>query len=350
MSIEVPAKFLVGSMKGKGEIDLVEVDTPEPGYGQALIKLEATAICTWEQRSFSGQQENKFPFVGGHEIIGTIVKFGPEYRGTLKVGDRVAIGASGCGACYYCVRGQDRACKFHYDGSVDYGDAGWGPGGFAQYKVHPDDGLFLVGDAPAKYAALAEPLSCAIHSTKLAGVVLGSEVVVIGAGVMGLFNLVAAKARGARVIVSEVDAGRLAKAKELGADEIIDASKEDPIAKVFELTDGRGADVVIAAIGHPKANEQGYAMLSEKGTFVLFASAHPEGPLTLSPNKIHNHEHRVIGSLSSDKVDFMNAAWLIRHGNVNLEPFVQAVYPLEDVKGALEEAIGVGTYRVVVEM
>src|SRR5690606_35416610 len=157
-------------------------------------------------------------------------------------------------------------------------------------------------------------------------------------------------ARGARVIVSEMDAVRLEKAKLLGADVVIDASKEDPIARVFELTDGRGADVVIAAIGHPKANEQGYAMLAELGTFVLFASAHPEVDMTIRPNKMHNYEYRVIGSLSSDKVDFMNAAWLFRHGNVNLEPFVQAVYPLEDVKGALEEAIGVGTYRVVVEM
>jgi len=340
--------FTIGAMLGPGEIELRSVPVPAPGAGEALIRIEATAICTWEQRSFSGQQANKFPFVGGHEIVGSIVEFGPGYFGPLKPGDRVATGSSACGACHWCLTGQDRGCKEHYAGSVSYGDA-WGPGGFAQMKIHRADGLFYVGEAAAETAALVEPLSCALHSTRLADVGLGDDVVVIGAGVMGLLNVIASKKRGARVIVSEVDARRLDKAREIGADHVIDASATDPVARVKELTDGRGATVVIAAIGHPKANEQGMAMLAVRGTFVLFASAHPQEPLELLPNQVHNDEHRVIGVVSSEKQDFYSAAQLIRLNQVDLSPLLESTYELDNLKDALDEAILPGKYRVIVK-
>lgn len=345
---QVATTFLAGAMTGPGEIELVTVPVREPDYGEALIRIEATAICTWEQRSFSGVQSNRFPFIGGHEIVGVIAALGPGYRGPLEVGDRVALGGSACGSCHWCQTGQDRACPQHYSGAVAY-EQGWGPGGFAEYKIHPSDGLAPVGDAPAEIACLTEPLSCAVHASRLAGIGLGSEVVVIGAGVMGLMNVIAAKRRGARVIVSEVDADRLALARRIGADEIVDASRVDPIERVQELTGGRGADVAIAAIGHRSANEQGIAMLAQRGALVLFASAHPETPLELSPNMLHGNERRVIGSVSSEKQDFAAAAWLICHGQVDLSPLVQSRYPLSRLREALEEAILPGTYRIVVE-
>ncbi|HEY6013903.1 MAG TPA: zinc-binding dehydrogenase, partial [Candidatus Limnocylindrales bacterium] len=210
--------------------------------------------------------------------------------------------------------------------------------------------VYRVGDAEYGVAALTEPLSCAIHATRLLDLYVGQDVVVLGAGVMGLMNVIAAKQHGARVIVSEIDPGRLAMAKRMGATELIDATQVDPVARVKELTEGRGAEAVIAAIGHEKANEQGMAMLSDRGRFVLFAAAHPEPAFTLMPNEMHNRETGVFGVISGEKQDFYAATRLIRYGLVDLSPLIDVTYPLEEIGAALEQAIKPGTYRVVVEL
>ena len=339
----------VGVMAGVHDIKVEDIATPVPGPGEVLVRLRATAICTWEQRSFSGAQANKFPFVGGHEMAGEIATIGPGTVTDLQIGERVSIGSASCGRCHWCKTGQDRACKQHYGVVSKYGEA-WGPGGFAQYKIQTADGVYRVGDAPFETAALAEPLSCAMHASRLLNLRVGQDVVVIGAGVMGLMNVVAARQHGCRVIVSEVDPGRLAMAARLGATELIDASKTDPVARVKELTEGRGAEAVIAAIGHEKANEQGMAMLSDRGRFVLFAAAHPEPAFTFAPNEMHNRETGVFGVISGDKEDFYAATRLIRYGLVDLSPLIDIRYPLEEIGAALEHAIKPGTYRVIVEM
>jgi L-iditol 2-dehydrogenase len=339
----------VGVMAGVRDISLLDVAVPEPGPGEVLVRLRATAICTWEQRTYSGAQHNTFPFVGGHEIAGEVAAIGASTSTDLAIGERVALGPSSCGRCHWCLTGQDRACKSHYAGAVKYG-AAWGPGGFAQYKAHPADGVYRVGDTPFETAALAEPLSCALHANRLLGHRVGGDVVVLGAGVMGLMNVIAASQYGCRVIVSEVDPVRLQMAGRLGADELIDATRVDPVARVRELTEGRGAEAVIAAIGHQKANEQGLAMLSDRGRYVLFAAAHPEPEFTFAPNEMHNRETGVFGVVSKEKQDFYAATRLIRYGLVDLSPLIDIRFPLEELAAALEQAIKPGTYRVIVEM
>jgi L-iditol 2-dehydrogenase len=344
----IPKEFSVGVMTGVGNVEVRTVEMPPLRAGEALVRLEACAICTWEQRSYSGAQSNRFPFVGGHEMVGTVVAFGDGYKGPLKPGARVSCGSASCGSCEYCYTGRDNLCPAHYSGAVKYGEA-WGPGGFAEYKVHPADALYNIGDAPAEVAALTEPLSCALHAARLSGAQLGFTTVVLGAGVMGLMNVIAQKAFGSRVIVSEIDPGRLDMARRLGAHHLVDARDQDPVEAVMALTDGHGADIVVTAFGSGKANEQGMAMLAKRGTLVLFASAHPETPLEIGPNKLHNEEKRVIGVVSSEKLDFYRAANLIRHGMVDLSPLVQNTYPLSEVGAALDEAVQAGTYRIVVK-
>ena len=343
------ATMRVGVMSGVRDIGVQEIPVPVPGPGEVLVRLRATAICTWEQRSYSGAQSNKFPFVGGHEMAGEVAAIGPGTATDLQIGERVAVGSASCGKCHWCMTGQDRACKQHYGIVSKYG-AAWGPGGFAQYKLQVADAVYRGGDASFETAALSEPLSCALHANRLLNHRVGQDVVILGAGVMGLMNVVAARQYAARVIVSEVDPARLAMAKRMGATELIDATKVDPVARVKELTEGRGAEAVIAAIGHEKANEQGMAMLSERGRFVLFAAAHPEPVVTFAPNEMHNRETGVFGVVSGEKQDFYAATRLIRYGLVDLSPLIDARYPLEQVGDALDHALRPGTYRVVVEL
>lgn len=342
------ARMRVGVMTGPGAIEIREVPVPRPGVNEVLVRVRATAICTWEQRSYSGQQENKFPFIGGHEIAGEVVELGPGVSSEIVMGQAVTIGSAACGQCHWCRSGRDRMCPQHYAGVARYGDA-WGPGGFAEYKVHPASGIYPIpGQASWEAISLAEPLSCALHAVAQLDVRVADDAVVLGAGVMGLMNVVALKKHGARVIVSEIDPDRLAKARELGADITIDATSEDPIARVRELTQGRGAEHVIVAIGSGKANEQAMAMLADRGRLVLFASAHPMTPLEIDPNEMHNRETGVIGSLSSEQADFQAAARLIGLGQVDLRPLIQRSFPLTDLAAALDASVEPGTYRMIV--
>jgi L-iditol 2-dehydrogenase len=325
------------------------VEIPEPGVNEVLVRVRATAICTWEQRSYSGQQGNKFPFIGGHEIAGEIVAIGPGASDELHVGDHVTVGSAACGQCHWCRTGRDRMCRQHYAGVAKFADA-WGPGGFAEYKLHPASGIYPIDPSVSfEEACLAEPLSCALHAARQLKVGISDDAVVIGAGVMGLMNVVALKKHGARVIVSEIDPDRLAKARQLGADVTIDASTEDPVARVKELTGGRGAEHVITAFGAGVANEQAMAMLSDRGRIVLFASAHPESPLVVGPNEMHNRETGVVGSLSSEEFDFHVANRLIGLRQVDVSPLIQGSYPLTELAAALDESIKPGTYRIIVK-
>ena len=171
---------------------------------------------------------------------------------------------------------------------------------------------------------------------------------ILGAGVMGLMNVIAAKQRGARVIVSEIDADRLARARAYRGRRAHRRERRDPVARVKALTEGRGAEAVIAAIGSREANEQGMAMLSERGRFVLFAATHPEPEFTIQPNAMHNRETGVVGAVSKDKQDFYTAIRLIRYGLVDLAPLIEATYPFARIGEALDHAIRPGSYRVIV--
>lgn len=353
----LPATMSVGVMTAPRSIELREVAVPQPGPGDVLIRIRATAICTWEQRTYGGSQANTFPFLGGHEMAGEVVALGPGVEPApeggpgadagLAIGSRVAVGYPSCGRCHWCLTGQDRACARHHAGAPRYGDA-WGPGGFAEYKTHPADGVAVIGTAPWDVACLTEPLACAIHAARLLGVQPSRDAVVLGAGVMGLLNVVALKAHGARVIVTEVDGGRLELARRMGADEVVDGTAVDPVERVRELTDGRGAESVVAAAGGARANEQGMAMLAQRGRFVVFASAHPEPALELRPNAVHSRETGVIGAMAADKADFYVASRLVRYGLVDLSPLLDSVYPLAQLGEALERAILPGAYRIIV--
>ncbi len=354
---DIPSTMTVGVMTAPGTVELREVAVPRPGPGDVLVRIRATAICTWEQRTYGGVQANTFPFLGGHEMAGEVVALGPGVEppppggpgaaAGLAVGSHVAVGYPSCGRCHWCLTGQDRACARHHAGAPRYGDA-WGPGGFAEYKVHPADGVAVIGAAAWDVACLTEPLACAIHAARLLGVQPSREAVVIGAGVMGLLNVVALKVHGTRVIVTEVDGGRLELARRMGADEVVDGTSVDPVERVRELTDGRGAEFIVAAAGGARANKQAMAMLAPRGRFVVFASTHPDPALELRPNAVHSRETGVIGAMAADKADFYVASRLVRFGLVDLSPLLQATYPLVRLREALELAIQPGAYRVIV--
>ena len=325
------------------KIDVIDVPMPKIGPRDVLLKIKSAGLCTWEQRIYTGQAKAEYPFLGGHENAGEIAAIG-ELVTNVAVGDRVTMGSSACGACRACLRGEDKGCAEHF---LNFSLKGgiYGPGGFAEYKVHRSDGVFGVADAPWDKAALAEPLSCAIHAARLLGAKLGDTAVVFGSGTMGLMNLLVLKKSGLRVAVVDVNEARLEKAKKLGADLVFksDTKIRERIKSAFL----GGVDYAITAYGSDDVNQDALDVLNNRGKICLFASAHPVVPFAIDPNIMHNKETSAVGVVSADRCDHALATEMIAHNQIDLSELIDATYPLSQAQEAFHRATSTPSYRVM---
>lgn len=325
------------------KVEVVDVPMPVIGPRDVLLKIKSAGLCTWEQRIYTGQAKADYPFLGGHENAGEIAAVG-ELVTNVKVGDRVTMGSSSCGSCRACLRGEDKGCSEHFlNFSLKGGH--YGPGGFAEYKVHRSDGVFPVGDAPWDEAALAEPLSCAIHAARLLNARLGDTAVIFGAGTMGLMNLITLKKSGLRVAVVDVNESRLAKARELGAD--LTFVSDEKIRERIKTAFLGGVDHAITAYGSDAVNQDALDVLNNRGKICLFASAHPVTPFAIDPNVMHNKETSAVGVVSADRQDHALATEMIAYRQIDLAPLIDQGFPIADAAEAFHRATSAPSYRVI---
>jgi threonine dehydrogenase-like Zn-dependent dehydrogenase len=226
----------VGVMTSPHNVEIQEVEKPEPGPGEVLVKIETCAICTTEQRIYAGIQEwDRFPYVGGHEAAGIVESFGPDTETDLEIGDHVAILSATCGHCYNCRIGRTSKCS-RRQGFWEHAGL-WGTWGFADYRAVRPRGLqFIAPQVPFERAALAEPLSCVVHGARKTGVDLADRVVVIGTGAMGLLNVQVFKAMGAIVTALDIQEERCQRALAVGADHAY--TPDNAIERIDEWTRG----------------------------------------------------------------------------------------------------------------
>ena len=348
-----PAKaktFTRAVITGPKAIRMETVPVPEISNTQILVRMRASALCTWEQRTYAGIDTFSYPLVGGHENSGVVVAVGRDVELKVKEGDQVALaGLKRCGQCYSCRRGVDNICDNSRSKRVP--DVPWGPGGFGEYVAAEGYQVFKVGPvATPQEAALTEPTACVIHDMKRHPVTNGDVVVIVGAGIMGLLHLVFAKRTPSFIIVSEPEEARRAKAKELGADALIDPSTEDYVKRVGELSNGNGANITYITIGHPPAIEAAVAAAAKRGTVSCYASVHPKGTtITVDPNSFHHKEVRLSGSIAQEPDDFLNAADIIGRREIDLRPLISMVFPLSKLEEAFAAASRKDTYRVLVQ-
>ncbi len=336
-----------------GQIEIEDIQKPVPKSDELLIHLKACAICTWEQRVYQGVNKVELPFIGGHEMAGIIEEIGPEVD-TCKwhLGDRVVIGLlNSCGKCHYCLNGQQGACE-NFDHSKFVGGLPIrGMGGFSEYlAVSPNNVFKIKGDISFEIASLTEPLSCVVHSVERGEVNFGSDVVVIGAGIMGMLHLLLLKRKSARVIVSEPDDERRKLAVQLGADEVIDPLKEDPVEKVRLLTDGRGAEAVFITTPLSRIATQSIYMSGKLGKIIIYSSYHPDVPVEFSPNLIHKKMISITGTANSNISDFEKSIRLLSYKQIDPSIFISGVYELAECKKALTEAIKPENFRVIMRI
>ncbi|MEA4884868.1 MAG: zinc-binding dehydrogenase [Clostridia bacterium] len=337
-------------------VEMREIDMPAPKRGEVLVRQKAVALCTLEQRFFTGVFP-RYPGCWGHEVSGIVEAIGPDTHTPLKVGDHVARGGgSACGECHECAVGQDSFCPAEKERLQKQQNTGRPDGiagifGMSEYaSVDPHDLVKMSESIPFEEAALAEPIACAVNSADKLDIELGQTVVVIGAGAMGLANVLVARARGAFVVVSDLDPNRRAHALKAGAHAVLDPINDDIVEQLKAVNDGRGADVVIVAIGVKPANDDALRLLAPHGKMMLFASAHPAVPISIDPNFVHRSGIWITGSTSKNRKALYQAALLISRGIIDVKPMIEKVMPLDEAQQAFEEAIKADTYRIVITM
>jgi threonine dehydrogenase-like Zn-dependent dehydrogenase len=268
---------------GPRDYRMEDVAVPEPGPGEALVRVEACGICASDLKCFHGAAKfwgdasrpawAETEVIPGHEFVGEVVQLdaAAASRWGLSVGDRVVSEQIvPCWKCRFCLRGQYHMCSPH----DIYGFKRRTPGAMAGYMIYPVEALVhrVSKDIPAAHAAFVEPLSCSLHAVERAGITFEDVVVVAGCGPIGLGMVAGAAAKSpGRVVALDMEDHKLELARACGADQVINIAHEDPGPIIRGLTGGYGADVYLEATGHPSAVAQGLDLLRKLGTFVEYS-------------------------------------------------------------------------------
>jgi len=322
------------------DLALEEIPIPEPGEGEALVRVAGCGICGTDLKIVAGAYEGtwppSFPFVLGHEWAGEVVSLGPgaEESG-LRPGDRVAAeNHAGCGMCRNCRAGRYNLCeRAGTPGYKLYGHTA--QGALAEYAARPARLLHRLPPQVSDDAgALVNQGALGVYAVRRTGLDPGSTAAVIGPGLLGLMTAQVAKASGASRTIVVGRGARLELAKRLGVDEVVDYEQSDPVQALRELTGGRGPERVYECSGDPAAVGQGLAAVRRGGRVALLGLAGGK-TAQIAPDALTLHEVDLMGIRSSPNA-YPAMIELLATGAVQVEPLLTHVYPLERIRDAFD--------------
>jgi 2-desacetyl-2-hydroxyethyl bacteriochlorophyllide A dehydrogenase len=306
-----------------GKVSVTEVPDPAPGPGQLVVEVGACGICGTDVHIADGEfPPTPYPIVPGHEFAGRVAAVGPGVPGDWREGERVAVDPSlFCGYCPACRDGRGNLCA-NWNAIGDTVD-----GAFATYVAVPYANAYRIPDrVDDRQGALIEPLSCAVHGMRRIGPVIGQDVLVMGAGTMGLLLLQLLNRAGARsVAVVDRQASRLEAATAVGAASVA--------TDVAELGPGPFG-VAVDATGAPPAIEAAFGRLDRGGRLLIFGVTSGDAAISLSPFRIYNDEITVLGSMAVLN-SFGAAADLMAEGAISTGPLLGQPYRLGEFAEAL---------------
>ena len=308
---------------------LDEVPRPVPAPGEVLVRVTAAGMCHTELHFRSGLLDlGVAPMTLGHEIVGRIEAVGDGVPAD-RVGERVIVYYYvGCGVCEHCRVGDEHLCP---NLRAEHGFIS--DGGYAEYVRAPARNAVLLPDTVSD--ADAAPIGCgvttAVHAANLAELRAGEWATVYGIGGVGLGLVQLARARGARVIAVSRTAAKLDRARELGAEYVVDASGGAVADRVREITGGRGADVVFECVGTAETMPQASAALGRRGRLVFVG--YSEASFSVHPIQLVVFEQKVLGSVGTTLDELYEAVDLVARGVVRT--VVDRTLPLEEWEAAL---------------
>jgi L-iditol 2-dehydrogenase len=309
-------------------LELLDLPQPAPAPGELLIQVAACGICGSDVHGYDGSSGRRIPpIVMGHEAAGIVAAAGPGVT-SFQPGDRVTFDSTVyCGECPYCLRGDVNLCDRRQVIGVSCGEYRRA-GAFAEYVTVPERIVHRLPDSMSfAEAAMLEPVSVALHAVKVSEIRGGETALVIGAGMIGLLTLQAARAAGcSRVFIADVDATRLRLAESLGATEVLHLSGADLPREVLRRT-GSGVDLALEAVGRDETIHAAIHSIRKGGTVTLIGNITPQVNLPLQI--VVSRQLRLQGTAASSG-EYPQAIDLISRGEIQVKPLITAVAPLEE--------------------
>ena len=308
---------------------LADLPRPAPGAHEVLVQVAACGICGSDVHGFDGSSGRRIPpIVMGHEAAGVIAGVGTGVA-KFQAGDRVTFDSTVyCGECAYCRKGEMNLCDRREVIGVSCGEYRR-QGAFAEFIVVPERIVYkLPNDMSFPEAAMLEAVSVALHAVKVSGVKKGETALVVGAGMIGLLTMQAARAVGcARVMIADTDETRLTLAELLGATEALRGTGGAIAEATLGRTDGVGADVVFDAVGRSETVLESIDSVCKGGTVTLIGNIAPQ--VTLPLQKVVSRQIRLQGSAASSG-EYPEAMDMIESGRIQVRPLITAVAPLDE--------------------
>lgn len=311
------------------KIQCTDVDEPEMGDDDVLVQVEACGICGSDIHGYDGSTGRRIPpLVMGHEAAGVVLATGANVD-DLPEGTRVTFDSMiSCGRCRFCRDGHQNLCDYRMVIGVSCGEYRR-HGAFAERISVPRRIVYRLPDSlPFEHAALIEAVSVAVHAAAVTPIRLGDTAVIVGAGMIGLLSLQAARAAGAtRIIAVDLNDKRLETARMLGATDILRGDQVDVPAAIGEMTDGRGADIAFEVVGVTATVKTAIESVRKGGAVTLVGNVSPTIELPLQ--SVVTREIRLQGTCGCNG-EYPQCIDLMSRGVINVEPLITAKISLAD--------------------
>ncbi|HTC92350.1 MAG TPA: alcohol dehydrogenase catalytic domain-containing protein [Terriglobales bacterium] len=321
---------------GKEDIKIERVPIPTLGEGEILVKVHAALTCGTDLKVYRRGYHARMivpPALFGHELAGEVESAGAGVTNFRKGMRVVAANSAPCGVCFYCKQGQENLCD----------DLLFNNGAYAEYiripkRIVEKNTLVIPDKVSFEEAAMVEPLACVLLGLNESNVRSGDNVVVIGGGPIGLMFIQVAKAKNCRVISVVKRDEQIQIASRFGADEVIQippdpsVSQSDTIAAVHTLTENRGADVVIEAVGRPEAWQWSLDIVRKGGAVQFFGGCAAGTKVELDTNRIHYSALRMLATFHHTPKAIREAFTLICENRVRPTDYITARAPLTELQ------------------
>jgi len=330
---------------GPNNIQIKEIPKPKIKSDEILVEMKACGICGSDLMHW--YLKNRAPLVLGHEPAGIVAETGKMAKQFNK-GERVFVHHHvACLKCHYCAHGDYTLCEQFAKTNIH-------PGGLAEYFRVPapnvrNDTLKIPDNLSFEEATLIEPIACCLRAHTRFIIRPEDIVTIIGAGPSGIIHTILSKNLGAaKIIVSDPINYRLKAAKRFGADLTVNPKNENLMEKVWESTDGRGADLVIVTVPKTEAVTEGLNACRKGGTLCLFAPTPPSKNVSVSPRRLFFSEIRIVPSYSTSHIETRTALQLISTGKIKAKELITHCFPLSHTSEAFKTAEKGECLKVVV--
>jgi L-iditol 2-dehydrogenase len=311
------------------KMELTELPVPEIGADDVLVRVRACGICGSDVHGFDGSTGRRLPpIVMGHEASGEVAAVGTNVK-QFKEGDRVTFDSTVyCGRCHFCRRGDINLCDNREVLGVSTPEFRRN-GAFAEYVSVPSHIVYKLPDAlPYEYAAMIEAVSIAVHAVNITPITLGDTGLVVGSGMIGLLTIQALQLGGcSRIIAVDLEDSKLAMAKKLGAEVTLNPKRDDVADAVKQLTEGRGADIAVEAVGATSPIQTALAALRKGGALTLVGNVSPKIDLPLQV--VVSRQIRLMGSCASCG-EFPQCIDLMARRAIQVAELISARAPLNE--------------------